>query len=264
MALSGVFQDTKKDGTPYFRSSITYKQKHISLGSYTTEILAHKAYQEASFLLHSELSFTEAKSFHNILPFEKFVSLMNFKDHGIYIKNPIYLMKQYFYYYLDENTPLRFDIEDLFYYSNHKIQKRGNYLFVADYGMQINILSRYGIKNYARPGKDYIHVNKDPLDFSYENIEIVNGYYGVCLEEKNGKKSYRTRIHLNGNYIVGTYPTETEAAIAYNKAVDLVQKKGCKKSFKTNYILSLNGREYAQRYHQTRISKKILNWEPDL
>ena len=51
----------------------------------------------------------------------------------------------YFSYYLSENEELKFDIDDLFYYSNHKIMRRGGHLFVSDYGMQISILSRYEI-----------------------------------------------------------------------------------------------------------------------
>ena len=35
--LPGVYQAKKKDNTIYFRSSITYSGKHISLGSFDTE-----------------------------------------------------------------------------------------------------------------------------------------------------------------------------------------------------------------------------------
>ena len=51
MNLPGSFQATKKDGTIYYRSSITYKNKHISLGSYSTDEEASFAYKEASLLL---------------------------------------------------------------------------------------------------------------------------------------------------------------------------------------------------------------------
>lgn len=44
--LAGVYIAKKKDGTIYFRSSITYRNKHISLGSYETEQQAHEAYLE--------------------------------------------------------------------------------------------------------------------------------------------------------------------------------------------------------------------------
>ena len=39
----GVYIAKKKDGTIYYRSSFTYKSKHISLGSFATEKEAHKA-----------------------------------------------------------------------------------------------------------------------------------------------------------------------------------------------------------------------------
>ena len=52
----GVFLAKKKDGTLYYRSSLTYKNKHISLGSYDTEDQAHQTYMEASMILSSSLT----------------------------------------------------------------------------------------------------------------------------------------------------------------------------------------------------------------
>ncbi|MEI3177829.1 MAG: hypothetical protein V8S31_05680 [Lachnospiraceae bacterium] len=49
--LPGVYTATKKDGTIYYRSSITYQNKHISLGSYASEDTANQAYQKADALL---------------------------------------------------------------------------------------------------------------------------------------------------------------------------------------------------------------------
>ena len=46
--LKGVFPATKKDGTIYYRTSINYSGKHISLGSFASEEMAHLAYKEAS------------------------------------------------------------------------------------------------------------------------------------------------------------------------------------------------------------------------
>ena len=46
--LKGVFPATKIDGTIYYRSSINYSGKHISLGSFPSEDTAHLAYKEAS------------------------------------------------------------------------------------------------------------------------------------------------------------------------------------------------------------------------
>ncbi|MBR4025933.1 MAG: hypothetical protein IKJ01_00050, partial [Lachnospiraceae bacterium] len=57
----GVYQAVKKDGTIYYRSNITYKNKHISLGSFLTEDLANQAYIEASYLLNSSIPLHNAK-----------------------------------------------------------------------------------------------------------------------------------------------------------------------------------------------------------
>lgn len=47
----GVFAAQKKDGTIYFRSSLTHQKKHISLGSYPSASIAHAAYLEGCSLL---------------------------------------------------------------------------------------------------------------------------------------------------------------------------------------------------------------------
>lgn len=41
----------KKDGSLYYRTSITYHSKHISIGSYNKEEAANAAYREARKLL---------------------------------------------------------------------------------------------------------------------------------------------------------------------------------------------------------------------
>ena len=179
----GVTITKRKNGTIYYRSSMFLSGKHISLGSYTNKKSAANAYEYANYLLNSDISFDTFLLHKELekapLPFEKCITLLNFRDHNMYLKNPIYLMKSFFLYFLDANTICRFDIDDLFYYSTHKLQRRGGYLFVSDYGMQINILSRYGIKNYAIAGNDYEFKNGDSLDFRYGNILLYNPYYGV-------------------------------------------------------------------------------------
>ena len=172
MSLPGSFQATKKDGSIYYRSSITYKNKHISLGSFSTDNEAHFAYVKASQLI-SDLQITlDDYTKDSPLPFEKWVVLINFRDNGIYFSTPIYVRPKFFYYYLNHKTRFVFDIDDLFFYSSHKISHRGGHYFVADYGMQLNIHSRYGIKNYAVLDKDYRFINGDIYDYRYENIEI--------------------------------------------------------------------------------------------
>lgn len=256
--LPGVYPATKKDGTTYYRASLTHNRKHISLGSFSTAGEAHAAYLDADKLLrNSTLSIEDYSKESTPLSFEKWVCLVNLRDNRIYTHTPIYLRPNFFYYYLSKKVVLKFDIDDLFYYSSHKIMKRGEHLFVSDYGMQVNILNRYGIKNYGVCGKDYRFINGDSTDFRYENIEIINRFFGVSRVEENGKYLYRTKIHINGDYLVGTYETETEAAIAYNKAIDYVKKAGVNKNFTPNFIDSVSASVYADIYSTLKISPKL-------
>ncbi|SFR56964.1 hypothetical protein [Anaeromicropila populeti] len=256
--LPGVYKAIKKNGEVYYRSSITCQNRHISLGSYSSEDNAHKSYLEAKNILETvQLSIRDYDACVPVLSFEKWVILINFRDSGIYIKTPIYLKDSYFLYYISMNDILKFDVDDLFYYSNHKIMKRGGHLFVSDYGMQVNIFSRYGIKNYAVENRDYKFVNGDSQDLRYRNIEIINRYHGVRRITTNGRTSYLSVIHIIGNYKIGLYPTEIEAAIAYNKAVDLLEKKGFHKNYTKNYISELNAITYASLYNRIKIGKSI-------
>ena len=49
--MTGVSQARKKNGSIYYRSGITYRGRHISLGSFSTEDTAAAAYLDASKLL---------------------------------------------------------------------------------------------------------------------------------------------------------------------------------------------------------------------
>lgn len=262
--LPGVYPAKKKNGAVYYRASLTCNRKHISLGSFSDEETAHKAYTDACRLLRTgSLTIESHKKSATPLCFEKWVCLINLRDNHLYFHTPIYLRPKFFYYYLSQTEILKFDSDDLFYYSSHKIMKRDGHLFVSDYGMQVNIMNRYGIKNYAVEGRDYRFINGDPADFRYENIEIVNRFYGVTKEEKNGRPVYRTRIHVNGYFLVGTYPTEQEAAIAYNKAIDYLKKAGVSKKYTPNYIDSLSPAAYADIYTALCVSSKIRNYIPE-
>ena len=260
MNLPGSYQATKKDGTIYYRSSITYKNKHISLGSFHTEAEAHAAYVEANSIITDTNQTIDSYSSNYTLSFEKWVVLINFRDNNIYISTPIYVRPKFFYYYLTEKIRLTFDTDDLFFYASHKISRRGRHLFVADYGMQLTINARYGIKNYAVLEKDYRFINGDIYDYRYENIEILNPYYGVCLSDSKEKKRYCAKLHLHGNYIVGHYETALEAAIAYNKAIDIVKRNGCNKNFMINEIEGISPSVYADIYSKLKISEKIINY----
>ena len=55
--LPGVYEITKKNGTVMYRSSLTFQNKHISLGSYASKAEAHAAYLFARKLL-SDASLT--------------------------------------------------------------------------------------------------------------------------------------------------------------------------------------------------------------
>lgn len=263
--LSGVYSAYQKDGKLYYRASITYNGKHVSLGSYQDETDAGKAYLLAKEVLAGNVGRTvEGYPSSCILTFEKWVILINFRDNQIYFKNPIYLKKRYFLYYIDRETSLRFDAEDLFYYANHKILKRGGHLFTSDYGMQVSILSRYGIKNYAIPGRDYIFANGDDHDFGYNNIEIVNRYHGVTKVYRKGKYWYLAKIHINGDYLVGYYTSETEAAVAYNKAALVLKNNGMDKKYPQNFIEGMDEIGYASLFQRIRISKKLLQYAENL
>jgi hypothetical protein len=256
--LPGVYCAYKKSGELYYRASITYLGKHISLGSYTTQLKAHKAYMLAGRVLNNPHKWSiDNYPSSCLLSFHKWVVLINVRDNKIYIKNPIYIKQRYFLYYIDKSNVLKFDAEDLFYFARHKIIKRGGHLFTSEYGMQINLMSRYGIKNYAIPAKDFRFVSGDDTDFSYSNIEVINRYYGVAKCFKKSLPIYQAKIHINGDYIIGRYATEVEAAIAYNKATNLLKDKGLNKNYPQNYIEGMDEIAYASMYQRIRISKKL-------
>lgn len=254
----GVFPSTQKDGRTVYRSSVTYKRKHISLGSYPTPEQAHNAYLEANLLLRGDIPPSlEDYSLSCTLPFEKWVVLLNFRENNMYFSTPIYIRSRFFYYYYSRDHILKFDTDDLFYYASHKIMKRGGHYFVADFGMQVNILNRYGIKNYAVTGRDYIFKNGDSTDFRRENLVIRNGYHGVFITEGKGGPIYKARIHVKGNFIIGSYASIEEAAIAYNKAIDILKKNGCRKNYTPNYLENITAGEYAEIYTRLPVSDKI-------
>ena len=261
--LSGVYNAKKKNGIAYYRSNITYKNKHISLGSFESENDAHRAYSFASCILReNHVSFEDFAANPDIkaLPFKKSVSLFNFRDNNVYIKTPIYLRSNFFSYFLSPSEELKFDVDDLFYYSSHMIQKRGGYYFVADYGMQVNILSRFGILPHAVSGKDYVFVNGDPLDLRYSNIELINPYHGVKRNMEKGQVSFSVYLNINGTWKTGTFNTVTEAAIAYNKAADLAKKHGVNKNYPENYIPDMKPSEYAKIYTDIKLNNKFITY----
>lgn len=162
-------------------------------------------------------------------------------------------------YFLEPGNTLIFSIDDLFYYSHHTIMCRGGYYFVNDYGMQTSILSRFGIRSHSVKGKDYIFRNNDEHDFRYENVCVVNKYNGVSQIVKNGRIMFQSRIHINGDFIIGTYGTEYEAAIAYNKAADMLEPV-FPVSYTRNYIEDISHITYAAAYNSVKISKRVIEY----
>ncbi|MBQ7765563.1 MAG: hypothetical protein IJ397_01835 [Lachnospiraceae bacterium] len=258
---TGVYTAKKKDNSIYYRASLTYKGKHISLGSFDREEAAHRCYLLARDILEKKRTHIEDYPGETIMPYDKWIILHNLRDNGIYFPTPIYLRPSFFLYYLSKDCILKFDKDDLFYYSSHKIMSRGKHLFVSDYGMQVNILNRYGIMNYAVPGRDYHFINKDEHDFRYANINIVNRYHGVSMQPGLQRPTYITRIHIKGNIKVGTYLSEAEAAIAYNKAIDLLHKNGIRKQYTPNFVEDISPKEYAEIYSVLEINPRIANYK---
>lgn len=258
--LPGVYTAKRKNGTVYYRASLTYRNKHVSLGSFDSAARAHQAYTDALSLLNDPDVSINGYHTDSPLSFSKWVSLVNYRDNGIYFATPIYIRPKFFYYYFSPSEFFIFDLEDLFYYSSRRISRRGGHFFVADYGMQVNIMNRYGIKNYAVAGKDYRFLNGNNQDMRYENIEIINRYNGVYAVNDNGKTRYQVKIHVKGNINVGTYDSETEAAIAYNKAVDLLKKAGVRKSYAPNYMEGISPAAYADLYASVKVSHNVRNY----
>lgn len=258
--LAGVYPAVKKDGTPYYRASLTYSSKHISLGSFDTAQAANAAYKAAAVILRGEggRRITIDDYEEGPLPFEKWIAMINLRDNGIYCRGPIYLRNRYFEYYLDKDTILRFDASELFYYTHHSIQRRGGHLFVADYGSQLNVYARYGIKSFAVCGKDYYFRNNDRYDFRSGNVVIVNPYFGVTKETVRARDTFTTRIHVRSDLIVGHYSELTDAAIAYNKAADILEAAGVRSNFNRNYLEDISEAEYKLRYARIKVSKRIV------
>ncbi|MCR4791457.1 MAG: hypothetical protein K5871_01765 [Lachnospiraceae bacterium] len=254
-ALKGVYIAGTASGRILYRASLTKNGRHISLGSYPTEKKAHLAYEEASKLLeNNSISLNDFQVFEN-LAFEKAVILINYRDNGLYFGTPIYLRKEYFNYYLDHDRVFTFDLDDLFYFSSHKITARGGHYFVADYGSQVSIGSRFGLKPYSVVGRDCRFINSDPFDYRRENLEITNTYHGV-IPSPDGK-GYIARLHTSGYTKIGTYDSALEAAIAYNKALDIVKKRPGAKNFPENYIDEVSGKVYAEIYNSVSINLGI-------
>ena len=260
MNTTGVYVDKKNNGAPNYRASITVDDRHISLGSYDSEKSAGAAYRFAKKLMSGSFEVYKYPAKCPLM-FEKYVILCNLRDNGIYIPTPIYLEKRYFTYHYSPTEAYKFDMDDLFYLSSHKIMKRGNHLFVADYGSHISLMERLNIRPFSVAGRDYIFINGDPYDLRRENIEIINRYYGVTRETRKLETVYKAYINIKGKFVIGRYDSEIIAAIAYNKAADILTKSGVNKKYPQNYIEGISAREYVAIYSDVEISDKITDYQ---
>ena len=75
-----------------------------------------------------------------------------------------------------------------------------------------------------------------------------------------GRYVYVARIHIIGDIIIGRYKTDFEAAIAYNKATDLLKSKGSTKNYPVNYIDNMDAIQYSITYAKVRISPAIRDY----
>ena len=89
--LPGVYTAKRKDQTTYYRASLTYRNKHISLGSFDNPEAAHRAYLTAGSLLENPDLTLQHFHAESPLPFIKWVILLNFRDNGLYFSTPIYI-----------------------------------------------------------------------------------------------------------------------------------------------------------------------------
>ena len=244
--------------TTKYKTYFLYEATKIYLGSYASMEAAESALNDAKELMSLPAGPPQFASYN--LNYKKIVSLCNLRDHKRYIKNPIYLYSTYFTYYLSKDCILTFDLKDLLYFSTYKIYKRGNYLYTQDSVSQQSILARYGIPNHSVMNKDYVFKNNNPYDFRSDNLEIINSYKGVSKKIKNDNSIiYVAYIYVKKNLIIGHYNSEIEAAIAYNKATDILFENHLIKECHYNTIPFITKAEYQSIYDSLIVSPRIYH-----
>lgn len=244
------------NGKTQYKIYFVYESNKIYLGTYPSMETAEKALAEAEFLMKQPQGPPEFE-FAPTLNYKKIVSLCNLRDHKKYMKNSIYLYATYFHYYLSKNCILVFDSKDLLYFSTYKIYKRGNYLYTQDSISQQNMLLRFGIPNHSVLHKDYFFKNGNPYDFRAENLVVINSYKGVRQKVRNDKTIYIAYIYLKSNLIIGHYDSEIEAAIAYNKAIDVLHQQKRLHDYTYNIIPYLTNVEYQAIYDHIILTPRL-------
>lgn len=252
--MSYIYPTVKSTLTQY-KVYFTYGGKKIYLGTFASYEEAELANAQANEIMVAPKG---TLTFDNLLlaP-KKVICLCNFRDNKVYIKNPIYLYDTCFLYYVSKEVILTLDTKDLLYFSTYKIFKRGNYLYTQDSISQQNILSRFGIPNHSVRGKDYDFINGNIYDFRRSNIKIINNYKGVTQRKKGNQTFYIANIYSFGPTVIGHYHSEIEAAIAYNKAIDLLKSQGNTKEFTYNQIPFITKGEYDAIYNKITISPRL-------
>lgn len=250
----GIYETKLKDGTPSYRVSFYHNKKHVAIGSYPEKTAAEAALEEAQrFYSDTSITIENYRGHLHSITSDKAVTIINHRDNQVYIKTPIYLENGYFLYFLDGFGILKFDNDDLFYYSTHRILLHDGHLYVNDYGSQYSLFARYGIRNYAVKGIDYEFANGDSTDLRYENVIVINPYNGVRQIDHRGLIRYEAKIHINGYTRLGIFRSVEEAAVAYNKAVDYLASHGSSKNYVKNYVTDLSPEEYKKVYDRIRL-----------
>lgn len=252
--MSYIYPSCKNSITRY-KVYFVYNSKKIYLGLFDTPLAANNALLEAQAIMDNPVDIAQYTC--TYIDYKKFISLCNFRNHHVYIKNPICIYDSYFCYYLSKEIVFTFDIKDLLFFSTYKICKRGHYVYTQDSVTQQSILSRFGIHPHSVCGVDYKFRNGNLYDFRRENLEIVNAYKGVTHKIKNDESIYITKIFINQNVVIGHYLSQLEAAIAYNKAIDILFENGNGRDYIKNTIPYLTRSEYNQIYDKLDISPRI-------
>ena len=254
----GIYKTALKDGTASFRVSFYHAKKHIAIGSYSDEKAAGAALKEALALYDDKtITIWNFRHFISEVSSDKAVSILNHRDNHVYFKTPIYLMQGYFLYFLNDKRIIKFDNDDLFYYSTHRILIHDGHLYVNDYGSQYSLFARYGIRNFAVKGVDYEFANGDANDLRYENVIVINPYNGVRQLDYNGMIRYEAKIHINRYVRIGIFHSMEKAAVAYNKAVDFCLSHGLYRNFVKNYIVDLSANEYKSTYDSISLPESL-------
>lgn len=249
---------TKQSGdTVKYRVYYMYQSKKIYIGIYETSEKAQEVYAWVDTKMSSGFSLEDYLG--SPIAFDKFITLLNFKNNGAYFSVPIYIFPDHFKYYLSEDFYMIFSLKDLFFISNYKIHKRGQYLYINIGTRQENLLKRFGISNHATYGVDYLMHNGNRYDLRRENIHILNHYKGVQYEDKYHTKTYVARIRTTQYLVIGHYDSELLAAIAYNKAVDYLEKSSSSCSYEKNEFPFLTRQEYQSLYDKVEVSKRLTH-----